>query len=86
MELIDKQIINEILKQSLVVVLLIIVARTMWSYIKEKNNIIKEKDHQILTNQKELMDLYGQAVESQNKLTNAIDELRKDLHFLKITI
>jgi hypothetical protein len=85
MELIDKQIISELLKQSPVIVLLIIVARTMWNYIKEKNNVIKEKDAQIHTNQKELMDLYGQAVQSQNRLSNAIDELRKDLHIMKIT-
>jgi len=58
---------------------MVVIGYAMWSYIKEKNKVIREKDEQITHNQDRLMELYGKAVDSQTKLTLAIEELRKDV-------
>ena len=81
---VSPDLLSKVLEQSPLIILMCIIGYIMWSYIKEKNKIIKEKDEQILTTQKELMVLYGRAVESQSKLTNVIEELRKDFERNKL--
>jgi hypothetical protein len=71
-------IIQLMINQSPIIIVMSIVGYVMWNYIKEKNAIIKSKDELIIEQTEKLMELYGAAVESQNNLTKAIDELRKD--------
>lgn len=72
------EIIDILLKQSPVIVLMGITLYIMYNYINQKNKVIKEKDDLIIEMHGKLMVLYGQAVTSQNSLTNVIEELRKD--------
>ena len=68
-----------LLQQSPLIIVMVVIGYAMWSYIKEKNKVIREKDEHIMTNQERLMELYGKAVDSQAKLSLAIEELRKDV-------
>jgi dihydrofolate reductase len=79
METINPALFATLLQQSPIIIVMVVIGYAMWSYIKEKNKVIREKDEQITTNQNKLMDLYGKAVDSQAKLTLAIEELRKDV-------
>lgn len=79
MEPINPALFATLLQQSPIIIVMVVIGYAMWSYIKEKNKVIREKDEQITTNQNKLMDLYGKAVDSQAKLTLAIEELRKDV-------
>ncbi|MBS1489693.1 MAG: hypothetical protein JSS93_04135 [Bacteroidetes bacterium] len=79
METINPVLINTLLQQSPIIIVMAVIGYIMWSYIKEKNKVIKDKDEQIMHNQDKLMELYGKAVDSQTKLTLAIEELRKDV-------
>jgi hypothetical protein len=79
MDTINPALLNTLLQQSPIIIVMVVIGYAMWSYIKEKNKVIREKDEQIMTNQDRLMELYGKAVDSQTKLTLAIEELRKDV-------
>ncbi len=79
MDAINPALLNTLLQQSPIIIVMVVIGYAMWSYIKEKNKVIREKDEQIMTNQDKLMELYGKAVDSQTKLTLAIEELRKDV-------
>jgi hypothetical protein len=79
METVNQALLNTLLQQSPIIIVMVIIGYVMWAYIKEKNKVIKEKDEQIMHNQDKLMELYGKAVDSQTKLTLAIEELRKDV-------
>jgi len=79
MEPINPALLNTLLQQSPIIIVMVVIGYAMWSYIKEKNKVIREKDEQIMHNQDRLMELYGKAVDSQTKLTLAIEELRKDV-------
>jgi len=79
MEAINPALLNTLLQQSPIIIVMVVIGYAMWSYIKEKNKVIREKDEQIMHNQDRLMELYGKAVDSQTKLTLAIEELRKDV-------
>ena len=79
MEAINPALLNTLLQQSPIIIVMVVIGYAMWSYIKEKNKVIREKDEQITHNQDRLMELYGKAVDSQTKLTLAIEELRKDV-------
>ena len=79
METINPALFNTLLQQSPIIIVMVVIGYAMWSYIKEKNKVIREKDEQIMHNQDRLMELYGKAVDSQTKLTLAIEELRKDV-------
>ena len=79
MEAINPALLNTLLQQSPMIIVMVVIGYAMWSYIKEKNKVIREKDEQITHNQDRLMELYGKAVDSQTKLTLAIEELRKDV-------
>lgn len=72
-------LMSTVLQQSPVIILFAVLVYGLWTYIKEKNAVIKSKDTLLIEQHKTLMDLYGQAVESQTKLTTVIEELRKDL-------
>lgn len=80
----NPELLSVLLQQSPIIIILCVIGYGMWKYIQEKNKVIKLKDEQILGNQQKLMDLYGKAVESQNKLTIVIEELRKDFERKKI--
>ena len=73
------EFLNILLKQSPIIIMEALGIYFLVRYIKEKNKIIKEKDEIILDQTGKLMELYGEAVKSQNNLTNAIQELRKDV-------
>lgn len=79
MDAINPALLNTLLQQSPIIIVMVVIGYAMWSYIKEKNKVIREKDEQIMHNQDRLMELYGKAVDSQTKLTLAIEELRKDV-------
>jgi len=79
MDAINPALLNTLLQQSPIIIVMVVIGYAMWSYIKEKNKVIREKDEQITHNQDRLMELYGKAVDSQTKLTLAIEELRKDV-------
>ena len=79
MDAINPALFNTLLQQSPIIIVMVVIGYAMWSYIKEKNKVIREKDEQIMHNQDRLMELYGKAVDSQTKLTLAIEELRKDV-------
>jgi hypothetical protein len=76
---INQALLNTLLQQSPIIIVMVVIGYVMWSYIKEKNKVIKDKDEQIMHNQDKLMDLYGKAIDSQTKLSLAIEELRKDV-------
>lgn len=79
MEAVNADLVTVLLKQAPIIIVLVIACYVMWNYVKEKNKLIKEKDTLIIDMNQKLMVLYGQAVEAQTKLTNAIDSLRKDI-------
>ena len=79
MDAINPALFNTLLQQSPIIIVMVVIGYAMWSYIKEKNKVIREKDEHIMHNQDRLMELYGKAVDSQTKLTLAIEEIRKDV-------
>jgi len=72
-----------LLQQSPVIILLCIVCYIMYLYINKRDQVIKEKDTLIIEQTEKLMVMYGNAIESQNRLTNVIEELRKDIERIK---
>jgi len=72
-----------LLQQSPVIILLCIVCYIMYLYINKRDQVIKEKDILIIEQTEKLMVMYGNAIESQNRLTNVIEELRKDIERIK---
>lgn len=72
-----------LLQQSPVIILLCIVCYMMYLYINKRDLVIKEKDTLIIEQTEKLMVLYGNAIESQNRLSHVIEELRKDIEKIK---
>jgi hypothetical protein len=72
-----------LLQQSPVIILLCIVCYIMYLYINKRDQVIKEKDTLIIEQTEKLMVLYGNAIESQNRLSHVIEELRKDIEKIK---
>lgn len=75
----DSDIRDILVKQSPIIVMLCVFLYFMYKYIMLKNGIIEKKDTIIIEQQNRLMELYGDAVKSQNRLSTVIEELRKDI-------
>jgi len=81
-EAIQSKLMSTLLEQSPIIIVLLVISYIMYGYILRQDKAIAAKDKIILQQTDKLMVLYGNAVESQNKLTHVIDELRKDVERL----
>jgi hypothetical protein len=76
------EIMNVFLQRSPLVLILCVISYVMYTYLQKRDATIKEKDELIIQQTERLMVLYGNAVESQKRLSTVIEELRKDIERL----
>lgn len=62
-----------LLQQSPIIIMLCIILSFMYRYILNKNDLINKKDTIIMEQQNKLMQLYGEAIQSQNRLSHMIE-------------